>query len=111
MEYEAKQLLTVIDKDAAANSKLGSSSRFGSASSKRSASVDERVFKYFPEYAEIRTPEKDAITLRHLLTMSPGLRANESVDWNSPFNTEREMYQSVDPYRAVLNQEFWKKAG
>ena len=44
------------------------------------ASVDERVFSYFPEYAEIKTPEKDAITLRHLLTMSAGLRANESVD-------------------------------
>ena len=75
------------------------------------ASVDERVFSYFPEYAEIRTPEKDAITLRHLLTMSAGLRANESVDWYSPINTEREMYQSVDPYRTVLNQEFWNKPG
>ena len=75
------------------------------------ASVDERVFSYFPEYAELRTPEKDAIALRHLLTMSAGLRANEVVDYDNPVNTEREMYESFDPYRTVLNQEFWVKAG
>src|SRR5262245_21256369 len=33
------------------------------------------VFKYFPEYAELRTPDKDSIQLRHLITMSAG---NES---------------------------------
>ena len=75
------------------------------------ASVDERVFSYFPEYEEIRTPEKDAITLRHVLTMSAGLRANEDVDWDSPYNTQREMYQSRDPYRTVLNQKQWNKPG
>jgi len=75
------------------------------------ASVDEPVFNYFPEYAEIRTPEKEGITLRHLLTMSAGLRANEDVDWYSPVNTEREMYQSADPYKAVLNQKLWNKPG
>ena len=37
-------------------------------------SVDEPVFKYFPEYADLRTPEKDRITIRHLLTMSAGLQ-------------------------------------
>ena len=73
--------------------------------------MDEPVFNYFPEYAEIRTPEKDAITLRHLLTMSAGLRANESVDCYSPFNTERQMYQSVDPYRGVLNPRVLEKSG
>ena len=74
-------------------------------------SVDERVFSYFPEYEAIRTPEKDTITLRHVLTMSAGLRANEDAEWNSPYNTEREMYQSVDPYRTVLNQKQWNKPG
>jgi CubicO group peptidase (beta-lactamase class C family) len=74
-------------------------------------SVDERVFSYFPEYEAIRTPEKDTITLQHVLTMSAGLRANEDAEWNSPYNTEREMYQSVDPYRTVLNQKQWNKPG
>jgi CubicO group peptidase (beta-lactamase class C family) len=73
--------------------------------------VDEPVLSYFPEYQDIKTPEKDAITLRHLLTMSAGLRANEGVEWNSPINTEREMYQSVDPSRTVLNQKLWNKPG
>ena len=75
------------------------------------ASLDEPVFSYFPEYSDITTPEKNAITLRHLLTMSAGLRANEDVEWNSPINTERDMYQSVDPYRTVLEQKLWNKPG
>ncbi|QIG51810.1 serine hydrolase [Nordella sp. HKS 07] len=48
------------------------------------AYVDEHVFTYFPEYGDIKTPEKDVMTLRDLLTMSAGLRANEDVDWYSP---------------------------
>ena len=75
------------------------------------ASVDERVFSYFPEYEEIKTPEKDAITLRDLLTMTAGLGANENVDWYSPINTEREMYQSADPYRDRARPQALEQAG
>ncbi len=38
--------------------------------------VDVPVFEYFPVHADLRTPEWDAVTLRHLLTMSAGL------DWS-----------------------------
>ena len=61
------------------------------------ASVDERVFNYFPEYADVKTPEKDAITLRHLLTMSAGLRANESVDMKSPAKPSGKCIRPLTP--------------
>ena len=35
--------------------------------------VDQSVLSFFPDYADLRTPEKDRITIRHLLTMSMGL--------------------------------------
>ena len=37
------------------------------------AGVEEPMFQFFPEYADLRSEEKDRILLRHLLTMSMGL--------------------------------------
>jgi hypothetical protein len=39
--------------------------------------LDAPVFSFFPEYDDLRTPENDRMTLRHLLTMSSGLAWNE----------------------------------
>jgi len=50
---------------------------------------------YFPEYADLRTPEKERISLRRLLTMTDGL---DSID------TGRLMRAS-DPYRLILEQK------
>jgi Beta-lactamase class C and other penicillin binding proteins len=52
-----------------------------------------RFFSYFPEYADLRTPKKDRITLRNLLTMSSGLHSS---------NNESMMHHDHDPYRHVL---------
>jgi CubicO group peptidase (beta-lactamase class C family) len=41
------------------------------------ASVDERVFDYFPELAELDVGQKNEITLEHLVTMSAGLEWDE----------------------------------
>ena len=68
------------------------------------ASIDEPVFTYFPEYATLRTPEKDRILLRHLLAMRSGLAWNESVPYSDPTNSEIMMFWSVEPYRFVLEQ-------
>jgi len=68
--------------------------------------VDEPVLSFFPEYADLRTPEKDKITLRHLLTMSAGLEWHEvGVPALDPANSEIRMDNASDPYRFVLEQK------
>jgi CubicO group peptidase (beta-lactamase class C family) len=66
-------------------------------------SLDIPVFSFFPQYAELRTPGKDRITLRDLLTMTSGLDWPEwAVSYGSPANIEREMGSAANPYRFVL---------
>ena len=63
--------------------------------------LDAPVLDYFPEYADLRTPEKGAITLYHLLTMSDGL------DWSEfkpPFDSYGKMRAANDAYRYVLER-------
>jgi CubicO group peptidase (beta-lactamase class C family) len=48
------------------------------------ASIDEPVFKHFPEYATLRTPANDRILLRHLLTMSSGIAWDEKLPDTDP---------------------------
>jgi CubicO group peptidase (beta-lactamase class C family) len=43
------------------------------------ASVDEKLFDFFPEMADLNTGLKSGITLRHLVTMSAGLQWDEST--------------------------------
>ena len=70
--------------------------------------LDVPVFSFFPEYADLRTPEKDRITLRHLLTMSGGLEWHEFLP---PFDSVTEMRRAVDPYRYVLERPVVAPAG
>ncbi len=68
-------------------------------------SIDELVFSFFPEYAELRTAERDRITLRHLLTMSAGLEWHEvDTPYTSDANSENRLDNAADPYRFVLEQ-------
>src|SRR5947208_15550992 len=57
-------------------------------------SVDEPVFAYFPEYADLRTPEKDGVRLRHLLTMSPGFDWDEYCPVSGRANRRAPMCRS-----------------
>jgi CubicO group peptidase (beta-lactamase class C family) len=68
------------------------------------ASIDDPVFEYFPDYAALRTPEKDRIQLRHLLAMTSGLEWDEDRSYSDPKNSEIMMIRSPDPYRFVLEQ-------
>ena len=69
------------------------------------ASLDQPIFDFFPEYADLRTPDKARITLRHLLTMSTGLDWDETrTPYTDPNNSAIRMSRSVDPYRYVLSE-------
>ncbi len=68
-------------------------------------SLDTPVFSFFPEDADLRTPDKDRITLRDLLTMTSGLQWPESaISYNNPLNLEHRMDLASRPYRFVLEQ-------
>jgi CubicO group peptidase (beta-lactamase class C family) len=73
--------------------------------------LDAPVLSFFPEYADLRTPEKDRITLRHLLMMSTGLVWDEDTPYSDPDNDETQMYKAPDPYRYVLERPVGRPPG
>jgi CubicO group peptidase (beta-lactamase class C family) len=75
------------------------------------ASIDQPVFKFFPEYASLRTPAKDLILIRHLLTMSSGIAWDEKWPYTDPRNSEFRMIYALDPYRFVLEQPMVEQPG
>jgi CubicO group peptidase (beta-lactamase class C family) len=75
------------------------------------ASLDTPVFDLLPQYDDLRTPEKAKITLRHLLTMSAGLKWDEDIPYGSPDNSETQMDEAPDPARFVLSREVVAPAG
>jgi len=68
-------------------------------------SVDQKVFDFFPEYADIlhSTPEKGNITLKHLLTMTSGIQWDDET--YSYYDSRNDMYQlfnASDPIKYIL---------
>jgi len=67
--------------------------------------IDAPISSFFPEYDDLRTPEKDRITLRHLLSMTSGLDWPErAISINNPANILRRARIAPDPYRAGLER-------
>jgi CubicO group peptidase (beta-lactamase class C family) len=61
------------------------------------------VVSFLPEYADLRNPEKDRITLRHLLAMTSGLDWPErAISLDNSANIVRQGASASDPYRFVL---------
>jgi CubicO group peptidase (beta-lactamase class C family) len=68
------------------------------------AGIDQAVLPLLPEYSDLRTPEKDRITIRDLLTMSQGLVWNEDIPYSNPLNSEIQMDTAADPVRFTLSR-------
>jgi len=68
------------------------------------AGADEPVLKFFPDYAAAKQPGWDAITLRHLLTMSSGFKWDEARAWTDPENDELHLITEPDPLGYVLSR-------
>ncbi|HEY9454931.1 MAG TPA: serine hydrolase [Bradyrhizobium sp.] len=68
------------------------------------AGADEPVVKFFPDYSAVKSPGWDNITLRHLLTMSSGMRWDEGRAWTDPKNDEPYLGSEADPVRYVLSK-------
>jgi CubicO group peptidase (beta-lactamase class C family) len=78
----------------------------------RIAGIDQPVLPQLPNYADLRSPEKDRITLRHLLTMSQGLAWSElEFPYSDPRNSEVQMSLAPDPVRFVLAQPIEARPG
>ena len=63
------------------------------------------VFDFFPEYDRLRSPEKDRILLRHLLTMTAGLEWEQfRYDWSDPRNDAAQMWRVDDVLEYTLSK-------
>lgn len=69
-------------------------------------SLDDPLFDYFPEYAHLRSAAKDAIRIRHVMSMTPGFDWNEN---SAPtFGTENDniaAYRSNNYIEYVLQKD------
>ena len=67
-------------------------------------SLDRPIIELFPELAELATPERRRVTLRHALTMAAGFEWNEILPYTNPRNDEIGMIRSPDPIRFALDR-------
>ena len=69
-------------------------------------SLDQPVIKWFPEYADLDTPERRRVTLAHVLSMTSGFEWNEEIPYNDPRNDEIRMTRDPQPLRFALSRPF-----
>lgn len=74
--------------------------------------TERPVMDWFPEHAALATPQRQAIRLQHLLTMTAGLEWNETaVSYANLNNSETRMAMSLDPVAYVLSREMVAEPG
>lgn len=74
--------------------------------------VNEKIFTYFDDCADLKTDEKDKITVEHLLTMTSGFEWNEwDVSVNNNDHDLVRFNQSLDPVRYLLSKPLVTEPG
>lgn len=69
--------------------------------------LETPVLDAFPEYGDLRTPERLRVTVGHMLTMTSGFAWDEfTYPYQDPRNSERMMDAAPDRYRYVFEQPF-----
>jgi CubicO group peptidase (beta-lactamase class C family) len=67
--------------------------------------VDTPLFGLFPQYKDLRTPQRMKVQLRHVLSMSPGWAWDESSKaYGDPLNSETAMDHESDRIRYILSR-------
>lgn len=74
-------------------------------------SVDEPIFDFFEDYMQYNNKGREEITIKHLLTMTSGLKWNEDIPYDNPENSEIQMINSGDGIGYVLSRELEAKPG
>lgn len=74
-------------------------------------SVDQPIFDFFEDYKQYNNEGREELTIRHLLTMSSGLKWNEEIPYDNPENSEIQMINSGDGIGFVLSRELVTKPG
>jgi len=69
-------------------------------------SLGQSVVQWFPEYQDLNTPDRQRVTLAHVLSMTSGLRWNEDVPYTNPLNDEIRMTRDSLPLRYALSAPF-----
>jgi len=65
--------------------------------------IDAPLFSFFPDYQDLSTPEKEEITIAHLLTMRAGWPWYDD-DIDGEGSDEVQMFQHEDPLRFILER-------
>ena len=74
-------------------------------------SVDQPIFDFFEDYRQFNNEGREELTIKHLLTMTSGLKWNEEVPYDNPENSEIQMIESGDGIGFVLSRGLTSEPG
>ena len=73
-------------------------------------SVNDKLFAYFTQYSSLKNSQKDKITLKHLLTMTSGMKWNED-DYSTMDNDLIQLFYVADPIKYILEKPIIHEPG
>jgi CubicO group peptidase (beta-lactamase class C family) len=110
-EYKDYDFDAMTKHDVRSASKSVASLLLGIAVDRKLVALDDRVIDFFPDYADLQSPGWEKVAIRHLLTMSSGMRWDENLPWNDPKNDEPYLGSEADPVKYVLSKPIIAEPG